>query len=148
MFAHVLYGNHRFIPLPPLLLPGLTESCAGSFVAIPNANQTGTVGVVFPNQECRLEAVPDMEYNPMGNPPRGEVCLRGPPIFSGYYKRPDLTKEALDEEGWLHTGELQTEKLGAAMSYSLQRPFEKACTTFFVEAVARLPLVLRESSKV
>jgi long-chain acyl-CoA synthetase len=85
---------------------GLTESCAGSFVAIPNANQTGTVGVVFPNQECRLEAVPDMEYDPMGNPPRGEVCLRGPPIFSGYYKRPDLTKEALDEEGWLHTGDV------------------------------------------
>ncbi|GAQ86175.1 Long-Chain Acyl-CoA Synthetase [Klebsormidium nitens] len=85
---------------------GLTESCAGSFVAIPNANQTGTVGVVFPNQECRLEAVPDMEYDPLGTPPRGEVCLRGPPIFTGYYKRPDLTKDALDEEGWLHTGDV------------------------------------------
>lgn len=34
----------------------------------------------------RLEAVPDMGADPSASPPRGEVCLRGPSLFTGYYK--------------------------------------------------------------
>jgi long-chain acyl-CoA synthetase len=53
----------------------------------------GTVGVAIPGQEMKL--LDD-----------GEVCFRGGNIFSGYLKDPDRTAEALDGDGWLHTGDV------------------------------------------
>jgi len=53
----------------------------------------GTVGVPIPGQEMKL--LDD-----------GEVCFRGGNVFSGYLKDPDRTAEALDGDGWLHTGDI------------------------------------------
>lgn len=63
----------------------------------------GTVGVPYPTIEVRLESVPEMGYDALSNIPRGEICLRGKTLFSGYFKQQDLTENAI-VDGWFHTG--------------------------------------------
>lgn len=65
----------------------------------------GTVGVPVTTIEARLESVPEMGYDALSTVPRGEICLRGNTLFSGYYKRPDLTEDVLID-GWFHTGKV------------------------------------------
>ncbi|XAR70180.1 Long-chain-fatty-acid--CoA ligase [Bertholletia excelsa] len=92
--AHVLQGY------------GLTESCAGTFVSLPNElDMLGTVGPPVPNVDVCLESVPEMGYDALSSTPRGEICIRGMTLFSGYYKREDLTREVL-VDGWFHTGDV------------------------------------------
>ncbi|KAI3453817.1 hypothetical protein Pfo_010480 [Paulownia fortunei] len=85
---------------------GLTETCAGTFVSIPDEiNMLGTVGPPLPNVDVCLESVPEMGYDALSRTPRGEVCVRGDTLFSGYFKREDLTREVLID-GWFHTGDI------------------------------------------
>lgn len=63
----------------------------------------GTVGPPVPNVDVRLESVPEMEYDALAAVPRGEICVRGKTLFSGYHKREDLTNEVMID-GWFHTG--------------------------------------------
>lgn len=85
---------------------GLTESCGGCFTSIGDVfPMVGTVGVPMTTIEARLESVPEMGYDALSSVPRGEICLRGNTLFSGYHKREDLTNEVL-VDGWFHTGDI------------------------------------------
>jgi len=86
---------------------GLTETCAASFIAVPDVpEQAGTVGPPQPVVCFRLEAAPELNYDPMADPPRGELCIKGPSVFTGYYKAEEKTKEVLETDGWFHTGDI------------------------------------------
>ncbi|XP_026401374.1 long chain acyl-CoA synthetase 4-like [Papaver somniferum] len=85
---------------------GLTETCAGTFVSMPNEiSMLGTVGPPVPNVDVCLESIPEMGYDALSSTPRGEICVRGKPVFQGYFKREDLTKEVM-VDGWFHTGDV------------------------------------------
>lgn len=85
---------------------GLTESCGLTTIGFPDEmSMVGTVGVPSVYTELRLEEVPEMGYHPLADPPRGEICVRGKTVFSGYYKNPELTKDSI-RDGWFHTGDI------------------------------------------
>ncbi|KAK9015724.1 hypothetical protein V6N11_006818 [Hibiscus sabdariffa] len=85
---------------------GLTETCGACTIGFPDEMCfVGAVGSPAVYNELRLEEVPDMGYDPLGNPPCGEVCVRGKTIFSEYYKNPELTRESF-KDGWFHTGDI------------------------------------------
>ncbi|KAJ8460676.1 hypothetical protein OPV22_033602 [Ensete ventricosum] len=85
---------------------GLTESCSGCFTSIANVfSMMGTVGVPAATIEARLESVSELGYDALSDVARGEICLRGNTLFSGYHKRADLLDEVL-VDGWFHTGDI------------------------------------------
>ncbi|CAN6336214.1 unnamed protein product [Urochloa humidicola] len=85
---------------------GLTETLGPSTVCyIDDMSLVGSAGVPATYTEIRLEEVPEMGYDPLGVPSRGEVCIRGKSLFAGYYKNPELTNEAI-VDGWFHTGDI------------------------------------------
>ncbi|KAK1443936.1 acetyl-CoA synthetase-like protein [Babesia gibsoni] len=66
----------------------------------------GTIGGPIGDVIFKIRSIPDMEYDARGNPPRGELLMKASGTMVGYFMRPDLTSEALDSEGWYHTGDV------------------------------------------
>ena len=66
--------------------------------------RTSTVGTVFPHVEMKVVDPETGSIVPVGTP--GEVCSRGYLVMKGYWKDPDATRAAVDENGWMHTGDL------------------------------------------
>ena len=72
---------------------GLTETSAASSLNRPNAYRFGTVGWTFPETEVKIAE-------------DGEILLKGPGIMDGYHDLPEATAEALEADGWFHTGDI------------------------------------------
>ncbi|XP_065408573.1 long-chain-fatty-acid--CoA ligase 5 isoform X2 [Chrysemys picta bellii] len=83
---------------------GQTECAAGCTFTVPGDCTSGHVGAPLPCNILKLEDVADMNYFSSNN--EGEVCIKGPNVFKGYLKDPEKTAEAIDTDGWLHTGDI------------------------------------------
>ena len=64
----------------------------------------GSVGVLAPNTECKIVDLESGEALGVGE--KGEVCVRGPQIMKGYLNNPEATARTIDNDGWLHTGDI------------------------------------------
>jgi len=86
---------------------GLTEASpviTQTRTADPLEKRVNTVGKALPNVEVKIvdpDTGKEVEYGA-----QGELCTRGFHVMKGYYKMPEATAEAIDDEGWLHTGDL------------------------------------------
>ncbi|KAG8579000.1 hypothetical protein GDO81_010684 [Engystomops pustulosus] len=83
---------------------GQTECTAGCTFTTPGDWTSGHVGAPLPCNFIKLVDVEEMNY--FASKGEGEICVKGPNVFKGYLKDKEKTSEALDQEGWLYTGDV------------------------------------------
>jgi len=112
---------------------GCTETTGGVTTTHPHllTNCENVGGPLVP-AELRLVSVPEMKYlvsdtEHQGKPcrGRGEICVRGPILMSGYYRNAESTAAAVDAEGWYHTGDV-----GCILPNGMVRVFDRVRNIF------------------
>nr|MBP7661726.1 AMP-binding protein [Burkholderiaceae bacterium] len=84
---------YEALGLPIVEVYGMTENCGLSHATLPGVQRPGTVGKPYEGVQARID------------PANGEIQMKSPGLMLGYYKEPELTRQALTEDGWLHTGD-------------------------------------------
>ncbi len=79
--------------IPIMEVYGMSECTGPATISMPYKYRTGSVGWVIPGGEVKIAE-------------DGEICMRGRHIFKGYYKNEAATAEALDDDDWLHSGDI------------------------------------------
>lgn len=82
---------------------GMTELSPVSHASIPGQGRAGASGVTVSNTECRIV---DLEGKDLGIDEDGELWIRGPQVMKGYLNNEEATAATIDEDGWLHTGDV------------------------------------------
>ncbi|TAK22749.1 MAG: long-chain fatty acid--CoA ligase [Chloroflexota bacterium] len=83
---------------------GMTETIMNTTNPYVGERRAGTVGQPFPGQEARIVDV--VSRRPIDDEAPGEIQVRGPHVFAGYWDNEAATAEAFDAEGWFNTGDL------------------------------------------
>ncbi|MCP4131225.1 MAG: acyl--CoA ligase [bacterium] len=77
---------------------GLTEYSPVVSTNTPRANKIGSIGRALPGVTVKIEKPDDKGH--------GELLVKGPSLMTGYYCKPEETAEIIDDQGWLHTGDI------------------------------------------
>jgi long-subunit acyl-CoA synthetase (AMP-forming) len=91
--AHEVLTFFQNLGVPLHELYGMTEASGPISFNLPDRHRNGTVGVAIPGGELRIAG-------------DGEVLYRGGNVCAGYHRDPEATRELVDAEGWLHTGDV------------------------------------------
>lgn len=120
-FSNMIGGCMAGSPCPPEIMDqvikrmgmrdvtiayGMTETSPVSFQTSPNDSfsaRIGTVGRIHPHVECKII---DGDGQTLGRNEAGEICTRGYSVMLGYWRDYESTRRVLDEDGWMHTGDL------------------------------------------
>ncbi|MBS2014080.1 MAG: AMP-binding protein [Deltaproteobacteria bacterium] len=81
--------------VPILEVYGMSECTGPATYSPPDNYRTGKCGIVLPGTQLKIAE-------------DGEICMKGPHVFKGYLKDPESTRNALDADGWLHSGDIGT----------------------------------------
>jgi long-chain acyl-CoA synthetase len=83
---------------------GLTETSPAACINPMNLEDyNGCIGLPISSTECMVMGE---DGHPVAPGESGELCVRGPQVMKGYWKRPEATAEVLSEDGWLRTGDI------------------------------------------
>ena len=88
-----LLNWYAALKLPIIEVYGMTENCGVSHATLPGVQRPGTVGQPYEGVGHRIDPV------------NGEIQVKSEGVMLGYYKEPELTRDAFTEDGWLHTGD-------------------------------------------
>ena len=95
---------YEVIGIPLLVGYGLTETSPVTHARRFEHNLRGSAGKAIPETETKI--VDPETKQPLSEEEKGLVLIRGPQVMQGYYKKPEATEKAIDEEGWFNTGDL------------------------------------------